>query len=134
MAETVARRGGITVLTQYIPLDVVETVVNYVKSRHTVWDTPITLEPERTVGEALSLIHKRAHGAVMVVDANGEPEGIFTEHDAVGYDRFTDRHLQAAPVVDERGRLIGAATRTGALRSTIYRPAVDAAGRLRTAV
>ena len=34
MAETVARRGGLTVLPQDIPLDVVEGVIDYVKSRH----------------------------------------------------------------------------------------------------
>ncbi|NDC46344.1 MAG: GuaB1 family IMP dehydrogenase-related protein, partial [Actinobacteria bacterium] len=39
MAETVARRGGIVVLPQDIPLDVVETVVSFVKSRHTVYET-----------------------------------------------------------------------------------------------
>jgi IMP dehydrogenase len=38
-----------------------------------------------------------------------------------------------APAVDAQGRLIGVVTRTGALRSTIYRPAVDALGRLRIA-
>ena len=46
MAETVARRGGLTVLPQDIPLDVVEGVIEYVKSRHIVYDTPITLEPD----------------------------------------------------------------------------------------
>ena len=35
MAETVARRGGITVLPQDIPLDVVGSVIDYVKSRAT---------------------------------------------------------------------------------------------------
>ena len=34
MAETVARRGGIAVLPQDIPLGVLETVIEYVKSRH----------------------------------------------------------------------------------------------------
>ena len=38
-----------------------------------------------------------------------------------------------APVVDDHGRLIGCITRKGALRSTIYKPAVDADGRLRIA-
>ena len=89
MAETVARRGGLTVLPQDIPLDVIETVVSYVKSRHLVYDTPITLSASSTVGDGLSLIHKRAHGAIVVVDDDGRPEGIFTEHDAAGFDRFT---------------------------------------------
>lgn len=160
MAETVARRGGITVLPQDIPLDVIESVVDYVKSRHTVYETPITLGPHNTVGDALGLIHKRAHGAVIVVDDHEQPIGIFTEHDAVGFDRFTqlqhvarrdmitvesgtdarhiyerlaDQRLSVAPVVDDLGRLMGCVTRKGALRSTIYRPAVDADGRLRVA-
>lgn len=159
MAETVARRGGITVLPQDIPLDVIETVIQYVKSRHTVYDTPITLSPHHTVGDALGLIHKRSHGAIVVID-DGRPVGIFTEHDAAGFDRFTqlqhvsrpdivtlvdgtdpeeiyDRlageRLSVAPIVDGDGLLIGCVTRKGALRSTIYRPAVDDQGRLRVA-
>lgn len=160
MAETVARRGGLTVLPQDIPLDVIESVVDYVKSRHTVYETPITLGSHHTVGDALGLIHKRAHGAVIVVDDHEQPIGIFTEHDAVGFDRFTqlqhvarrdmitiesgtdprviherlaELRLSVAPVVDDLGRLMGCVTRKGALRSTIYRPAVDAEGRLRVA-
>jgi IMP dehydrogenase len=160
MAETVARRGGLTVLPQDIPLDVTETVIQYVKSRHLVYDTPITLGAAHTVGDALGLIHKRAHGAVIVVDDDGRPEGIFTEHDAAGFDRFTqlknvmsrelvmvedgakpaniydrlsEHRLQVAPVVDVDGRLIGCVTRKAAVRSTIYRPAVDRDGRLMVA-
>jgi IMP dehydrogenase len=157
MAETVARRGGLVVLPQDIPLDVVENVVQFVKSRHMVIETPITMPPDGTVGEALSLIYKRAHGAVIVVDKDNLPLGIFTEHDAAGFDRFTQLHnvmsreiisirhtdtpeqmfnfmtdmrISFAPVVDDGGRLLGCVTRKGALRSTIYSPAVDAQGRL----
>ena len=73
MAETVARRGGLVVLPQDIPMDIIEMVVRHVKSRHPIFETPITLGPEDTVGEALSLIHKRSHGAVIVVDAGNRP-------------------------------------------------------------
>jgi IMP dehydrogenase len=46
------------------------------------------------------------------------------------------RHLHSArrrlaPVVDSTGQLVGLLTRTGALRSALYRPAVDADGCLR---
>src|SRR5688500_20341487 len=34
MAETVARRGGLAVLPQDIPVDVVGEVVNWIKARH----------------------------------------------------------------------------------------------------
>ena len=53
MAETTARRGGLTVIPQDIPVDVVADVISFVKSRDLVHDTPITLEPSAI----LSLIH-----------------------------------------------------------------------------
>ena len=161
MAEVVARRGGIAVLPQDIPSDVTCEVIAWVKMRHPFFETPIKLSPNDTIGEALSLIHKRAHGAVVVVDGGDRPVGVFTEDDAAGFDRFTQlqhvmsphpdtlasdvtpeeafarlhgarRHL--APVVDDAGKLLGVLTSKGALRSTIYRPAVDDEGRLRIAV
>lgn len=161
MAEVVARRGGVAVLPQDIPIDVIDSVISWVKSRHPLFETPITLSPTNTVGDALSLIHKRAHGAVIVIGSDGQPIGVFTEHDAVGFDRFTQlQHVMSteldtlpaditpeaafdrlhgerrtlAPVVDDDGRLLGLLTSTGALRSTIYRPALDDQGRLLTAV
>jgi len=161
MAETVARRGGISVLPQDIPLDVVGSVIEYVKSRHPVYETPITLSPSHTIADALSLIHKRAHGAVVIVDDGGRPLGVFTEQDAAGYDRFTQLHnvmtrelmtvpdgtdarsafdLLSAnrrsmePVIDGDGRLVGVLTRKGALRSTMYQPALDRDGKLMVAV
>jgi IMP dehydrogenase len=161
MAETVARRGGLVVLPQDIPLDIIQMVVEHVKTRHPIFETPITLAPEDTVGEALSLIHKRSHGAVIVVDPGNRPVGVFTEYDAVGFDRFTqlknvmnldmvcftdsipvadihdkliDQRLSFAPVVDKNGILVGAITRKGALRSTIYAPAVNKTGQFLTSV
>ena len=159
MAETVARRGGIAVIPQDIPLEVIAEVVSWVKERHLVHDTPITLTRHDTVGEAINLIAKRAHNAVIVVEGE-RPVGVVTESDCAGVDRYTsveqvmstdlltftddvdaeaafnvlhDRRRRVAPVVDADGRLVGVLTRTGALRSTLYRPAVDADGRLRIA-
>ena len=73
MAETVARRGGIAVLPQDIPVDIVEQNIVSVKARHPVYETPIVLKPTDTVQEALNLIHKRAHGAVIVVGTTRYP-------------------------------------------------------------
>jgi IMP dehydrogenase len=158
MAETLARRGGLAVLPQDIPVDVVAEVVAWVKSRHPVVETPITLGPTDTVGDALALIPKRSHGAAVVVDEAALPIGIVTLADLVDVDRFAQvgrvmsaspttvpadvdprvafdllaeaRH-RLAPAVDEEGRLVGVLTRTGSLRSTLYRPNLDAGGRLR---
>jgi IMP dehydrogenase len=157
MAETVARRGAMAVIPQDIPTAVVAEVIGWVKQRSVVYDTPLTLAPGETVGEALNLLPKRAHGAVVVV-VDGRPVGIVTEADCAGVDRFTQLHQvmstepltvpdgiepraafdvlqggrhRVAPVTGPDGRLVGLLTRTGALRATLYHPAVDAGGRLR---
>ena len=70
MAETVARRGGIAVIPQDIPLEIVADVIAWVKSRHLIFDTPVTLNPNETVADAIDLITKRAHGALIVVEDN----------------------------------------------------------------
>ena len=45
MAETVARRGGLAVLPQDVPLDVVAEVVGRVKDCHPVFETAGDAEP-----------------------------------------------------------------------------------------
>ncbi|WP_059008409.1 GuaB1 family IMP dehydrogenase-related protein [Streptomyces specialis] len=159
MAETVARRGGLAVIPQDIPLDVVTEVIAWIKRRHLVLDTPIVLDPTQTVGDALSLLPKRAHGAGVVVSEE-RPVGIVTETDLTGVDRFTQlgevmsrdlllldagmdpreafttldtAHRKIAPAVGPDGRLVGILSRKGALRATLYTPATDAHGRLRVA-
>ena len=159
MAETVARRGAIAIIPQDIPVDVVVDTVARVKASHRFYDTPVTVKPHHTCGYALGLIPKRSHGAAVVVDADtGVPVGLVDTSDVSGVDRFTQvrevmstelltlpegiesreafSRLRAArrrlvPVVDDGGRLVGLLTRDGAVRSTIYVPALDADGRLR---
>src|SRR3712207_6632950 len=96
MAETVARRGGLAVLPQDIPTDVVGEVVGWIKSRHPVYDTPITLSPTSTVAEALQLMPKRAQGIVVVVD-DGVRGGVVTDGACQGVDRFTQLAQVMAP-------------------------------------
>ncbi|MDX3077169.1 GuaB1 family IMP dehydrogenase-related protein [Streptomyces sp. MI02-7b] len=159
MAETVARRGGLVVIPQDIPIDVVTEVIGWVKQRHLVLDTPISLGGHATVADALALLPKRAHGAAVVVE-DGRPVGVVTEHDLTGVDRFTqvsvvmskdllllpadidpreafnrleEANRKLAPAVGADGRLAGVITRKGALRATLYTPATDARGRLRIA-
>lgn len=160
MAETVSRRGGLSVIPQDIPLDVVSDVIAWVKSRHLIFDTPVTLTAQSTVANALDLLNKRAHGALVVIDEDRKPIGIVAQSDCESVDRFTqlarvmsrdlvtlenttdprtafDRlnteRRKLAPVVDAAGRLVGILTRVGALRATMYQPALDANGKLRVA-
>ena len=159
MAETVARRGAMAIIPQDIPVDVAIDTVAQVKASHRFYDTPVTVKPHHTCGYALGLIPKRAHGAAVVVDPDTNvPVGLVDTSDVSGVDRFTQvrevmstelltlpegiesreafARLRAArrrlaPVVDDGGRLVGLLTRDGAVRSTIYAPALDAAERLR---
>jgi IMP dehydrogenase len=158
MAETLARRGALTVLPQDVAPEAVAEIVAWIKSRHPVWDTPLVLTPEDAVADALNLLPKRAHGAVVVVDGGGRPVGTVDEAACVGVDRFTRLRdvldpdpltlpLDTAPRdvfealgsrrvavgLDSDGRLAGLLTGFGALRAELYRPTLDGAGRLRTA-
>src|ERR1700752_4999702 len=159
MAETVARRGGIVVLPQDLPIGAVKATVDFVKSRDLIADTPVVLSPDDSVSDAMALIHKRAHGAAVVV-FEGRPIGLVTEANCVGVDRFTRVRdiavsdfvtapagtdprkvfdlLEHAPgdvavLTGPDGALAGVLTRTGAIRAGIYTPAVDDNGRLRIA-
>ncbi|MEY3469699.1 MAG: hypothetical protein RLZZ575_159, partial [Actinomycetota bacterium] len=53
MAETIARRGGLAVIPQDVPIDIIKEIINWVKSRNTFFDTPLTLTSEQTVADAL---------------------------------------------------------------------------------
>ena len=159
MAETVARRGGMVVIPQDIPIPVVADVIASVKKSHRFFESPITLSPRQTVADAASLINKRSHGAIVIVDGN-KPVGIVTEDDLASVDRFTqlsqimtteltmmpdtldpraafdflnERLRTVAPVVSANGELAGIVTRVGALRATLYQPSVDKSGKLRIA-
>ncbi len=160
MAETVARRGGLVVLPQDVDPAVVAETVAWVKSRHLVLDTALTLGPRDAVADAVNLLPKRAHRAVVVLDGAGRPVGLVTEAELTAVDRFTrlgdvaqtelvvvpagaeprkifeqlhHRRQELALAVDADGALVGVLTPTGALRAELYSPARDAHGRLRVA-
>lgn len=155
MAETVARRGGIAIIPQDIPTEIVAKSVRRVKNAHTVFDTPVHVSPDTTVGQAMMLLPKRAHGRVVVVE-DGTPVGIVEPMDASQVDRFAQVHqvmntdlLMVSVDDDPRdihdrlvtshqhialamadGDFVGIMTPKAALRSTIYHPALDPEGRL----
>lgn len=157
MAETIARRGGMVILPQDLPIPAVQQTVEFVKSRDLVLDTPVILAPDDSVSDAVALIHKRAHGVAVVV-FEGRPIGLVRESACVGVDRFSRVRdiavadfvtapagteprkifdlLEHAPIdvavlTAADGTLAGVLTRTGAIRTGIYTPAVDSTGRLR---
>lgn len=160
MAETMTRRGGIVVFPQDMNWERVERSVRYVKQCHPVYETAVVLNEDDVVQNGLNLINKRAHSAVIVVNKEQKPVGIFTEKEARYQDRYTtlkrvmrqdlitvpssatpqevytllDRNrIPLAPVVYPDGTLAGVMTKKGAVRSTIYKPAQNAQGELLTA-
>ena len=161
MAETITRRGGLVVLPQDMAMDQIERTVRYVKSRNHVLETPVVLDENETIQKALNLLHKRAHGAVVVVDSQQRPVGMFAEKDArdrdrwaalsdvmtrnvvtmtdqadskVLYDVIRDRRIPVLPVINHSGSLKGVVTEKGLVRSSIYTPAVNRRNELLTAV
>jgi IMP dehydrogenase len=154
MAETVARRGGLVVIPQDIPLEIIADVIAWVKTRHIVFETPATLEGTETAASALDLITKRAHGVLVVVDET-KPIGVITQSDLERVDRFTqlrqimhtdfttlpediqpraafealeESRREFAAITSAGGDLVGILTKAGALRATLYRRIATAIG------
>jgi IMP dehydrogenase len=65
------------------------------------------------------------HRDVVTVPSDGSVESLFQE--------LHHQRLSVAPVIDDEGRLVGIVTPTGLVRTSLYRPNVDASGRLRVA-
>lgn len=160
MAETMARRGGLAIFPQDIPTEVVAKSIQRVKAAHSVFDSAVTVAPDTTVGETLALIPKRSHGVAVVID-DEQVVGLVSPTGAASADRFAqardvmttdlalvtptttpaqvfdllaERHQKVAVAVDEAGHLVGIMTAKGALRSTLYSPALDDSGKLRAGV
>lgn len=164
MAEVMARRGGLAVLPQDLAAERIASIVRSVKQQDLLVDRPLTLHRDGTLGQAADLLPKRTHGVVVVIDEERRPVGLISEEEIAGRDAFaavgdvmqrdllllspdeaagdparvhariTATHHDIALVVEADDALRGVLTSRGVLRSTIYTPALDAEGRLRTAV
>ncbi|MDO8107906.1 GuaB1 family IMP dehydrogenase-related protein [Isoptericola sp. b441] len=129
---------------------VVETPV--VVSPHDTVHTAMTLIGKRAHGAAVVVDDGRPVGVVTDTDGTGVDR--FTQVGQVmsaqptvigidvvdgpggleeAFERLHRSRRRFTPVVDADGVLVGVLTRLGALRSSIYRPATDASGRLRIA-
>nr|BFF13572.1 hypothetical protein GCM10025699_48750 [Microbacterium flavescens] len=161
LAATLARRGGLGVLPQDMPLQQLDAAIRWVKDQPVDYDTPYALDPGRTVGEALATLPAVEGHGIVLHDADGAYlgciaasrlataprdavlgdllHGALTSLDAddvdgprTAFDRMVAAEIDFAPVL-RHGRVIGTISRKSALRSTLYRPALDGDGRLRVA-
>ena len=167
LASTFARRGGLGVLPQDLPLQDLDAAIREVKAQPVRWDTPLVLPPTATVADALRLLPP-TEGRGIVVAKNGGAEVMINDivgivpstrlatalpdaalgdlvHSTVAtidaeeigdgraaFDAIDALNVELAPVT-QHGRLVGTISRRSALRSTLYRPAVDGDGRLAVA-
>jgi IMP dehydrogenase len=66
LAATLARRGGLGVLPQDMPLQELDAAIRWVKAQPVPWDTPLVLPPEATVADAARLLPPiEGHGIVV---------------------------------------------------------------------
>ncbi|HEU5222678.1 MAG TPA: GuaB1 family IMP dehydrogenase-related protein [Candidatus Lumbricidophila sp.] len=160
LAATMARRGGLGVIPQDLPLSELAAAVRAVKGQSPTYDTPFAASPDRSVAEVLrELPPVEGHG-VVVSDERGylgfvasselahalpdapigdlvrtstaiDADDVTTPRQV--FDLLTEAGLEVVPVM-RHGHIVGTISRRSALRSTIYQPNIDEQGRLRVAV
>ncbi|UYK39185.1 GuaB1 family IMP dehydrogenase-related protein [Microbacterium terricola] len=164
LAATLARRGGLGVLPQDMPLQELDAAIRWVKGQPVLWDTPIVLPPEATVADAARLLPSTEGYGIVVASASAahlkiedvlgvvpatrlgtalpdarlgdlargrvasiDADDVETARHA--FDLIVDAAAETVCVL-HHGFVVGTLSRRSALRSTLYRPAVDADGRL----
>jgi IMP dehydrogenase len=161
LAATLARRGGLGVLPQDMHLQDLDAAIRWVKNQPVAWDTPVFLGADTTVAEALSQIPAVGGHGIIVRDSSEKYLGAIPAerlataladarigdliHGALpsidaddvtspraAFDLMVEAGLDFAPVL-HHGEVVGTLSRTGALRSTLYTPALDKDGRLTVA-
>ena len=166
LAATLARRGGLGVLPQDLPLQELDAAIRWVKDQPVRWDTPLVLPPHASVADALRLLPAVAGQGIVVAQprdallaesvlgivaatrlatalpdaalgdlVRGHAPAIDAEEIGDGraaFDTVSALDTEMVLVVDH-GHLVGTLTARSALRSSLYRPAVDRAGRLAVA-
>ncbi|MET0829010.1 MAG: GuaB1 family IMP dehydrogenase-related protein [Microbacterium sp.] len=76
LAATLARRGGLGVLPQDMPLQELDAAIRWVKDQPVRWDTPLVLPPEATVADAARLLPATEGLGIVVTDASRGPLNI----------------------------------------------------------
>ena len=167
LAATLARRGGLSVLPQDMPLQELDAAIRWVKDQPVRWDTPLVLPPEATVADAARLLPATEGHGIVVAEASAGHLNIAAVLGVVPATRLgtalpdarlgdlargRTASIDADDVESARhafdlivgagaetvcvlhpGFVVGTLSRRSALRSTLYRPAVDASGRLSVA-
>ncbi|MBN9212036.1 MAG: GuaB1 family IMP dehydrogenase-related protein [Microbacterium sp.] len=167
LAATLARRGGLGVLPQDMPLPRLVEAVEWVKAQPVRWDAALVFPPSATVAEARLVLPAVPGRGIVVAEqreggdvpldgyrgivpaprlATALPDATLgdiarTDVPLVEVERIGDPHevfalvgtADIVPVVDG-DRIVGTLSARSSLRDSVYRPGVDADGRMMTAV
>src|SRR5690606_35808036 len=68
LAATLARRGGLGVLPQDMPLQELDAAIRWVKGQPVRWDTPLVLPPDASVADAARLLPATPGHGIVVAD------------------------------------------------------------------
>lgn len=74
LAAVLARRGGIGVLPQDLPLQELDAAIRDVKAQPVAWDSPLVLPPSASVADALRLLPAAAGHGIVVAEGRGPIE------------------------------------------------------------
>ncbi len=161
LAATLARRGGLGVLPQDLHAQDLDAAIRWVKQQPVAFDAALDLRPEETVASALTLLPAVEGHGIVLHDEHGAFLGVIPAErlatalpgarlgDLLGgaltsidvdeldgpraaFDLMVEAGIQFAPVLHD-GKVVGTLSRKGALRSTLYQPALDGQGRLSVA-
>lgn len=88
MVETMARRGGLGIFPQDVPLHMIRDSIDWVKSRDPLFETYLYVGLDDRVLDVRHLAEKRNHPAVCVVDDAHNLLGIVHTADTEGVDQF----------------------------------------------
>ncbi len=84
MAITLARVGGIGIIHRFLSIeDQVKEVQRVKRADNIVINEPLTITPEKTVGDVKELLQQYNVSGILVVDAEGKLCGILTRRDLV---------------------------------------------------
>jgi IMP dehydrogenase len=156
MAEAIARVGGIAAIPQDKTDKEIEGIVDYMRTRHPLYETPVQIESDTKVHDFRRVLGKRSHDAAVVTNGGKELLGILANSDLpqginadVSVEPFVRREdlltapdgiealealellekhpgIRYLPILDAKGGVVGVFTRTDAAMRLRYKPNIDA--------
>lgn len=97
MAEAIARVGGIAAIPQDKSDKELKGIVQYLRSRHSVYETPVTVTPDTKVHDLRRLLGKRSHDTAVVENADGTFAGVISLRDlpeGINQDASVENHVR----------------------------------------